>query len=305
MCAVDEIRQLVVRKALTEAIQRFEQLREENALSPAELAAAYRVVSVAYRGLGNPFAAAQHAAEAARLAEEIGDHETVLMAWSNLLDYYNELGDTHLALHHGEAWLAKVDDWCPNMAWRSGRILYNLSRTYRMRRENTQVLDYLERALPFLRNDPVPEYLIMCLQNLAWVLYEAHLLERADAVVAECGELLTGLQDVEALRELLLLSGYRAFMAGDYHQAAQIAQQFLAHDATALQRFWAAYIMGASALALAQVSTSDLRVELLQSAFGCADVCLDLSIKLGRADLINTGSALRRRAHNAQNEQAG
>lgn len=174
-----ELKRLVDSGQYLAAIRRFEERLGSGELGSADLALGYHFVSVAHFGKRDVFRAQMFAEKAAGLAGKIGDVQTQLRAWSNLVEYARNLGDYGLAVEYGDKWLGNIHR-CPGEAVRQGRVHYNLGLVYRHRKDPEEALRHFKAALETLPATQT-EFRLMVVLMTAWLCYEIRHIDEATA----------------------------------------------------------------------------------------------------------------------------
>ncbi|HWI61749.1 MAG TPA: hypothetical protein VNT75_07930 [Symbiobacteriaceae bacterium] len=236
----------------------FVQVLDDPSLSRGDMAAAYCEASVAEYRAGHLHTAIAWSKMAAGLASEMGQVQLLSRVSQNLIEFLRLSGETAAAIDTGLRWLASYAD-NPEVAFRTGRIYYNLALTYRQREETDKALTFYEKAWQHLEQvhkthpDPAERERsvvaeVMSLQNAAWLLYEVGRNKQADEVVRKAKALLPVGDRVLAL-EQDLLDALRAHKAGDAEAVlAMVRRAFSsATSIPELQLFWL-YWLAAHAL---------------------------------------------------------
>jgi tetratricopeptide (TPR) repeat protein len=290
---VHELKRLVDSGQYLAAIRRFEERLGSGELGAADLALGYHFVSVAHFGTRDVFRAQMFAEKAAGLAGKIGDVQTQLRAWSNLVEYARNLGDYGLAVEYGDKWLGNIHR-CPGEAVRQGRVHYNLGLVYRHRKDPEEALRHFKAALETLPENQT-EFRLMVLLMTAWLCYEIRRIDEADRFAADAGALLEG-DDVSMhlRREHLLLRAWRAYHTGDHQVCIPLCEEFLQGAATEPQKFWAAGMITSCALQL-YPDEGQLLQDLKRAAIFYTDLCGQLALSLKEPRLINFYTNLRQR----------
>lgn len=282
---LSELEQLVLRGQYAQALRVFLELLKDDSLTRQQLAHAYHCGSIARFHMEEYFSAL----ELGRLAEEnavaAGDEVLLGRVWINMIGFYRRVGDTHMALQYGEKWLANMAMF-PGLVRQEGKVQYNMALVQRSRRNISQAIIHFKAATVLMERHGLPvSQRVMAHQMCAWVLYENDLLDEGDEQV-ELAEGLIEEDDHEAMRELVLLKGLRAFKAAEYKEVCATCEEFLTPGvpATTTQLFWAVWLLAYTAAKLGQIN----------SAQAMALLAKDYAMKTKSTDHLNRCSDLQR-----------
>lgn len=279
--SIHRLEELIKLSRYTEATRVCAEMLAEGTLPAKQLARAYHLVAIAHYRRGDSYAAARSAEMAEGTAVAAGDGDLLGRIWSNLVEFYRSINDFAKAAEYGERWLQCLGMY-PDMEVRRGRVHYNLALVYRNRREIPQALQHFQMAIRYLqaeweadphRASTLQGYLVQAHQMYAWTLYEEGNISEGDMLV-RAGQALIREDDVEALREHVLLHCLRAYKVGDDETVRLSAEEFLASDTygTKLQRFWAAWLMAMTYIRHGQFDAAQ------QLAWFCRDVAITLQL---------------------------
>lgn len=280
---VVQLAELFQRGQYAAVIRLFDQLREsppwENA---ADAGVAYYYAAMSRYRLNQAIAAVPLIA---RALDEI--HTTADWVWIGRLRYqageiYRRAGHTGDALHWTQLFLADTDRYPEHETYR-GPAHYQLGLILRQRRDIAGSIDQYEQAVEILRGTDRAVWLVMALQNLAWLLVEDKQLPRAVECMERVERALHDLDDSREAQEVRLTTLYaRAFVR--LHQnrpaeGARLCEEVLidGSGATVEQRALATWVAAECGIALQQWAEARTLVE----------VAVRLAIEAGDSRIMN------------------
>jgi len=283
--SLTELEQLVRTGRYTQAMRVFLDLLRSGTLAARDLALAFHCASICQYQSGKVFPALEFAKKAEEQAAESDDGVLLRRVWSNLIAFYMDLGDTHMAVSYGESWLNSVEKF-PELAGMTAKVHFNMAQTFRVRREFDKMFEHLETGAQYVGDLSVPRR-VHFYQTYAWCLYAHERIAEGDLQAQRATELVEE-SDVEGIREQLLLKGYRAYQIGDIRDAMRICEEFLNPDlpTTKRQEFWALWMIGMAACDNGNFA----------HALAMGSLALDLAMGIKHAEFMNRAGELRSRA---------
>lgn len=175
---------------------------------------------------------------------------------------YRQIGDTHMALEYASAFLTDLPSY-PALAQYEGAAHYNLGLIYRCRRDMEASEHHYATAVTLLRNSPNQRWLLMALQNLAWILYEQDKFAAGDRSLDEASLLIESLDDRSAQLTQHYFRAFGALQRGDTQTATAFCLEVLAPESNATdeQRTWATWLVAEASLQLGHIDEAHALIE--------------------------------------------
>lgn len=284
---MSKVEQFLAAGAFLQARREAERLLLGGELAPRDQGRAYRLACRACLSLQELFAAAKFGERAVERARGTHDQETLGKAHFDLGCAYTQIGDTHLAAEHLEAFLTLLPQLTGVERW-EGLAYYNLSVVHRQRKQWSTAIQLLEQAdWLFRKHAQLPEQAQVAL-DLAW----CHLMLGDPAKAApylESVEVhLSHHPDDRLSADLICERALYFRLKGDLPAATELCRALFTPKRQGVgdhQLAEASWIMGENALDLGRRSEAAI----------FADLALNHAVKANWPSLMNLACDLRRR----------
>lgn len=280
---IDKLERLVQEKRFLAAREVFRQLVEMDSLTPLAL----HLMAVVEAGLANLKQAVTYAIESERRARAEQDWAVVARVGSNLVELYRAVDDRSQAFERGQLWLAEQDCYPAERTLR-GSVEYNLALICIDMHDLPSARSYLDAAARHMADDgDDPFYQVMARQMQARLAYEAEEFESGDRAW-EYAQTLIRPDDLEGIREQLLLRAFRAFYALDYETAISLAAEFIVPTSlnSRLQQLGAVWILGMTSAKQGHTDDALAWVDQLQRLNMDGDIIVSLRYANGAIEIL-------------------